>query len=65
MVSLSLQETQMKVFVANDKIQENISNMPNRFPFVKNFLEDKSETMTNILLFFSLLLIFIIVCQHL
>ena len=53
MVSLSLQETQMKVFVANDKIQENISNMPNRFPFVKNFLEDKSETMTNILLFFS------------
>lgn len=42
----------MKVFVANDKIQENISNMPNRFPFVKNFLEGKSETMTNILPFF-------------
>lgn len=43
MVSLSLQETQMEVFVANDKIQENISNMPNRFYLLKTFLEGKSE----------------------
>ena len=42
----------MEVFVASDKIQENISNIPNRFPFVKNCLEEKSEIMTNMLLFF-------------